>query len=398
MNTPTNTITVEAMVDHIEAAVKGQGRLELHNASYETGLLGFSLFYAYLARFKDDEAYLPIAEEYFQKGMGALDIHNFTRTYNTDSIDAHLSHIGRFIGFCRRHKMLDFDAEGYMKQLDDILFDLLKSKVSIKDFDMTSGAMASGFYFLSRLKDGYPVEEQITYAIHSIENFAEKDKDGDYFWKSPSLFNRIYLGISHGSCLIMSFLLTAYEHGIEQERCVRIIEKAMNFLLKQYRKSKYKGLFPNKIGDKVEPMQFALCYGDLGTGYVLYRAAKVLQEDRIKTFADMVLDDCLLRSREDNLTLDASIFYGASGLIIAFDKLATISGDTRFKERAQYWYDQIPAYGIYQNNFAGFQSRLDEKSRLWNISYGWGILGIGTTLMAYSGKDLPALEELSMVA
>ena len=29
-------------------------------------------------------------------------------------------------------------------------------------------------------------------------------------------------------------------------------------------------------------------------------------------------------------------------------------------------------------------------------SYGWGILGIGTTLMAYSGKDLPALEELSM--
>ena len=33
----------------------------------------------------------------------------------------------------------------------------------------------------------------------------------------------------------------------------------------------------------------------------------------MKTFTQMVIDDCLLRSKKENLTLDASIFYGASG-------------------------------------------------------------------------------------
>ena len=217
------------------------------------------------------------------------------------------------------------------------------------------------------------------------------------YWKSPVLYDRVYIGISHGACSMMSFLSNVHELGVEQEACKRVLKKAVNFVVKQYRKSPHPGLFPNMIGDKIEPMQFALCYGDIGNAYALYRASQILEEDRLKTFTNMVLTDCLGRTKKDNMTLDAGIFYGAAGLVIAFDKLAKLTGDQLLADRAKYWYDLIPSYCVHENEYAGFKSRLDE-SRLWNYSYGWGIIGVGTTLMAYGDNKLPSLAPLSFIA
>lgn len=397
MNTPETAISTDTIIDDITAALHGKDTGVLHNASYETGLLGYALYFAYLSRYTGKQEHIETSQEYFSKAISALDFRNFQRIYDTDSLDGHLSHIGRFAHFAMQHNLLEIDAENYLQQLDSVLFDLLKSKVSIKDFDSLSGAMASGFYFLTRMRNGMAVEQQLEYLVNSLQNFAEKDNDGDYYWKSPSLYNRVYLGISHGSCLLISFLASAYELGIARETCRNTIEKAVAFVRKQYRKSPYKGLFPNMIGDPIEPMQFALCYGDIGNGYALLKAALILEDSGMRAFADMVLDDCLTRSKEDNLTLDASIFYGASGLVIAFAKLADMTGDVRFAERRDYWYDQIAAYKIAENNYAGFASRLDE-SELWNVAMGWGIIGIGLTLMAYSDKQLPPLDKLTFIA
>ncbi|CAL2107785.1 lantibiotic biosynthesis protein [Tenacibaculum sp. 190524A02b] len=398
MQSKLTTTDTNILIDTITEAIIGKDKLELHNASYQTGLLGYSLYYSFLAKHKKDDIIIKKAEEYFNKGIEALDIHNFTRTYNTDTIDAHLAHIGRFIIYTKENNLLDIDAEEYLNQLDDILFDLMKTKISIKDFDPTSGALAAGLYFLSRAKEKESVKEYIKTLLFGIDNFAKKDKDGDYFWESPSLFNRVYLGISHGSSLLIAYAASAHALNIETELCENIIEKASNFLLKQYRKSEFKGLFPNKIGDKVEPMQFALCYGDIGVGYALLKASNVLKSEKLRSFSQLVLEDCLTRTKADNLTLDAGILYGASGLTIAFHKVAQISKDPRFYERASYWYNQIGSYAIHNNDFAGFQSRLDEESRLWNTSYGWGILGIGVTLMAYSDNDLPPTHTLTFLA
>jgi len=399
METINTTCTVEEMIDNITQAIEMHDSADiLQNASYETGLLGYALYYAYLAKYKNEPAYIAKAEDYFNKGINALDFQNFLRVYDTDSLDAHLSHIGRFIEFCNGNQLLDIDGNDYLLQLDGILFDLMKSKVSIKDFDVNSGALASGYFFLSRIRNGAAVEEQLKFLVNSIGNFALQDRDGDYYWKSPALFDRVYIGISHGSCMIISFLVNVYELGIEKELCREIIEKATNFVKKQYRKTKFKGLFPNMVGDKPEPMQFALCYGDIGNGYALYRAGHVLDIEKIKAFAEIVLKDCLTRSIDDNLTLDAGIFYGASGVAVAFEKMAAVSADERFAERAAYWYEKIGCYKIHDNDFAGFKSRLTEIDILWNVSFGWGILGAGIAMMKHEKPELPSLAPLTFVA
>ncbi|HSY60301.1 MAG TPA: lanthionine synthetase LanC family protein [Cytophaga sp.] len=371
------------------------------NPTYEKGLLGFSLYFAYLAKYKNEQSYFSKAEECFEQGLGSLNLKDPVKGYIAKSLDYQLSQIGRFVEFATSHNLLNISASEYLLRLDDVLFDLMKSKVKINDFDSASGALAAGYYFLSRAKNGLVLEKQLSYLVNSIYDAALKDDDGDYYWDSPLLYKRIYLGISHGSSLIISFLSSAYEYNIERELCKKALEKAVNFLLKQCRKSGHKGLFPNMIGDKLAPMQFSLCYGDIGIGYALSKAEKILQSEKITSFTTFVLADCLLRSAEDKLTLDGSIFYGASGLGIAFDRVAETSGDSNFTVRANYWYEQIPTFAIHTNDYLGFQTRLEKEEEtwnLWNISFGWGILGIGASLMQFLDRSLPSLAPLTFVA
>lgn len=387
------------LIDSITESIEKYSHEEaLNNASYETGLMGYSLYYLYLSKYKNNSSYAEIAEKYFNKALASFNPKTFHRVHGTDSLDCHLSHIGRYLIFCNNNNLLNVSSEDYLLKLDSILFDLMKSKISIKDFDSGTGAMSAGLYFLARLKNGADVQEKISLLIHSISDSAYEDEHGDYYWKCPSLYNRVYLGISHGSCLIISFLTSLYEIGLERHLCERIIRKATSFLIRQYRKSPYKGLFPNQIGDKIEPMQFALCYGDIGIGYTLYRVSTALNDKSISELSKIVLDDCLLRTKEDDLTLDAGIFYGASGLAITFDKLAKLSGDERFAEKAMYWNKKILEYAIHSNNYAGFKSRLTDESIIWEISFGWGIIGVGVSLMYFSDKDLPSFADLTFIA
>lgn len=397
MSDVTIASTIETQISNITAALEDKEEF-IHSASYEIGLLGLSLYYCYYAKYTGDESYYGKAEEYLVKGLSALDLPNFKRLYASDSLDSHLAHIGRFLEFSKRQNFLDMDTQEYLQDLDKTLSGLMQSKISIGDFDINSGAMAAGFYYLSRLKNEPRVSEQLSILVHGIKDQAIKDEDGDYYWSSPSLFQRVYLGISHGSCLVISFLANACEQNIEQDACKEILQKAVNFVLKQRWYNNSKGLFPNFIGDPIEPKQFSLCYGDLGVGYALFRAAGVLDDEALSAAVTEILDDCLQRSSKDKLTLDASIIYGAAGLAATYEKLYRLSGDSRFDEAADYWYEQIPAYAVHENEFAGYKSRLLDVGPVWNVSFGWGIIGIGISLMIYKDRSLPPIDALILCA
>ncbi|NSL85856.1 hypothetical protein ECE50_003370 [Chitinophaga sp. Mgbs1] len=368
----------------------------IQNASYETGLPGLSLFYAYYARYTGDTQYFEKAEDFLIRGISSLDLANFKRIYKTDSLDAHLAHIGRFLEFTKAHKILEVDTGDYLSDIDSTLLELMQSKIAIGNFDINSGALAAGYYFLGRSEGN--VEAPLTLLVQGIENMAFTDEAGDYYWTTPPLYNRIYLGISHGSALLLSFLANVCERGIETEACSRIIRKAACYLLKQ-RSGYEKGMFPHFIGDEeTGPKQFSLCYGDLGIGYALYRAGHVLQDEHLLTVAGSILNDCLTRNREDNRTLDASILYGAAGVGATFEKLHRISGDRRYQQAAGYWYEQIPSYAVHENEFAGYKTRLPDAGPLWNTSFGWGIIGIGISLMRMMKPELPAIDPLLLIA
>lgn len=372
---------------------------KLNHFDYETGLLGFALYYAYLAKYTNKEEYKEKAYEIFLYSIQSFDPNNFYKIHGGDSLDAHLSQMGRLAIFFKENNFIEnVDLEELLVQLDEVLADLMYSKISIKDFDYSSGALAAGFYFCKRYPQNEKVKGHLEYLINSLNELSEKDDLGNIYWTSPSLHNRIYLGISHGSCLIISFISSLYELKIEQEICKYILEKSSRFVIKQYRKTEFKGLFPNMIGDEIDNMQFSLCYGDIGVGYALLKASNVLNNNYLKTFALTILEDCLNRKKRDNLTLDGSIYYGAAGLAIAFRRVYDITDDERFLNQAKYWLNKIDEYRIFNNEFAGFKSRLLDNNSLWNYSMGWGIIGIGTTLMSFDTDEKAILADLTFLA
>ena len=351
----------------------------LNNSGYDTGLLGISLFYTLLYDYENNTKHGEYAIDYFEKGLYSIQ-NKFNPIYKGDTIDNHIGQIGRFIYFTKNHSLYnEFDLDEYINHLDEIAKEVLISKLKKNDFDITSGALASGAYFL--LRDSDISISSIQSIIFSLDRDKKIFNKNQFYWLNPSLGNRVYLGISHGSAMIINFLIQAINKNIEKQLCLHLLQGATYYLLSQKRYTQHIGLFDNYIGEDDENKQFALCYGDLGVGIVLFKAANILEDNELKKQSIEILNDCLLRKYEDKLTLDASILYGVSGLNIAFNEAYSLTNNIKFLDRANYWLKMVSKYNIHDNEYSGFKSRIVDSSPLWNLSFGWGIIGIGCTLI-----------------
>jgi lantibiotic biosynthesis protein len=367
----------------------------LNNSGYDTGLLGISLFYTLLYDYDNNTKHGEYAIDYFEKGLYSIQ-NKFNPIYKGDTIDNHIGQIGRFIYFTKNHSLYnEFDLDEYLNHLDEIAKEVLISKLKKNDYDITSGALASGAYFL--LRDSDTSITSIQAIIFSLDRNKKIFNENQFYWVNPSLGNRVYLGISHGSAMIINFLLKAINKNIEKQLCLHLLKGATYYLLSQKRYTPYIGLFDNYIGEDYENKQFALCYGDLGVGIVLYKASKILEDNELKKQSIEILNNCLLRKYEDELTLDASILYGASGLNIAFNEAYFLTNNVKFLDRANYWLKMVSKYSSNDNKYSGFKSRLVDSSPLWDLSFGWGIIGIGCTLINNETHSFPSLSPLTFL-
>jgi lantibiotic modifying enzyme len=373
------------------------------NSTYEVGVLGLSLFYSYYALFTGDNKYFTMAEKYLEQGLRFSYLGSFKRVYRSDSIDSHISNVGRFLEFSKKNHLLDIDTNSYLKSLDEMAFRLMQSKISISDFDYNSGAFAGGHYFLSRLQSNKDAAEVFPVLLRGLEERALKDAQGDYYWISPSLFDHAYLGLSHGSAMVISLLSTLYNKGIEQDNCERIIRKTCNFLLKQKRDVEY-GLFPLYLDDAYGVKPFCPCYGDIGIAYALAKAkaAGILKDAEVEHTISTIIDISVGRTYVPDASpypSDGALTYGASGLAALLENLSTFYQDERLKAASYYWYGEIAGYARHDNQFAGYKCMFSASNdEIWNMSFGWGVIGIGMSLMRYLNPELPAFADLLMTA
>lgn len=384
---------LSALVARIETSVQNNLHA-LASPTISNGWLGACLFYCYYARYTGDEAHFERAAQYLDKALALIDYQYYRRIYPTDSYDANIAALGIFFIRAKEQGLLDFDVSPYLGNVEDTLHLLCQNKIKHADFSIFSGALATGNYLL--LADRSERNDQLlTEIVEGIGAHAVESPSGGVYWRSPRLKNKVYLGLSHGSCMIISFLCAVRERGLLEEQCRYLIEQAAAFVL-QCKRSNPKGLFPHVLGEEVVNTQFSLCYGDLGVGYGLLRGGLALEDEVLVAAARDILDTCLARTYEDGLTYDGSMTYGASGIAYLYRKLAKLdSQDTRFQEAYAYWVEQIPRNATEENGFCGFRSFFKPESELFNLSYAWGILGIGITLMQYLKPDLPVLEGIN---
>lgn len=378
---------------------------EMNDCSFDLGLPGVAIFYYYKYLYTQNEKYYDFYIELIEKNiktLSSISKKNFNIKYRTDSIDSHLSGFGRFLIFSKTKLNQGFDFGEILNYLDDILIPLMHSKIKIKDFDINSGAFASGLYILARYKQTKDLKyaKELEALVEGLNESAIEHNSGIY-WHSPSLDKEVYLGLSHGSAMIINFLSEVFKNGLSINKAKILIQDAVNFVLYNKREQ-INGIFPicyyaeNPL--EISETQFSQCYGDLGIGYALLKSGKVLKDERIYDSGLEVLLECAKRKKSKH-TEDASIVYGASGLACLFDEIFSIDKNILFKEASNYWYETIRTYLTQNDNGKmSIKLRIPKNDVNWFCSFGWGISGIGTTLIRFSDKSkYPSFNELLMV-
>lgn len=384
---------------------------KIKSSSLNLGLPGISLFYYYYSAFSQRGDYKQLAEKLLSDSISnlsnSLSDSNFKISHKTDSIDNHLASMGRFLLFVENNLDHDLETESFLNDLDWLLLPLLKNKLINNDHDLESGSLASGYYFLARYKysgDNPKFKVILSQIVESLIDSAIFHESGGAFWRSPSLNNSVFLGLSHGSAMVINFLSDPDVFAIAPERISLIIEKAIDFLLFN-RRDFVGGIFPHcyyaKSPEAVEATQLSQCYGDLGVAYSLFKGSNITKRTAIRETAWNLLLECSQRKKQNNLTFDASLVYGASGLSCIFSKLNDLTAQSEMAAARDYWFEKIPSYTGHDTT-SGFKtgtSSIDEPDFTEiNASFSWGISGIGITLIhLLDPKATPRFDELQMV-
>lgn len=390
-----------------EYIIQNEKNFDDFDYSLEMGNSGLLIYYYYHFHYFKDENLLKTAREKVRSIMSTLEegIKEFKAEYRTDSLSNSLSGLGKSL------LMIEYKLDDYwsFKNIHDSLYEyfilLNEQNFKNKDFDFNSGALSIGHYFINyyKIHQDNRSKKALLNIVDAIKTNAIYHNNNEIYWKSPVLNDKIYLGLSHGSAMILNFLnklLILNVISIEDKEVDDLLDKVVRFILTQKRNYPL-GHFPINYPDSkdLSPTQFSMCYGDLGISYSLYMTCKLQNKNKsLQRECLNLLLSCAKRKRHLDTTYDASIIYGASGLYILFDQLYSQVPLSKFFSARNYWLENITDYRKEErSSYVGFKNMFDNQGVKINLSFGWGLIGIAISLMTGYREDLPRVDELTMV-
>lgn len=342
------------------------------------GMLGLSFYYYYDFLYTTKETSLQKMMHYIKKSIGAIN-----EEYQSPFSQIEMIEMGLYLIYLYNQELLDEDIEAYLLELDEIIETYLLKKIEEGDLDYTVGFLKAGYYFIKRENNDK------THLLHKIldviENLSIQDGDLRYwrFTLRDSQNPTVELGLGHGVTGIVSFLLHLYKKEIEKERCSRLLNSAIHFILSQENQSDI-NWFPINAFENKKLGYHNLSYGDIGIGYVLYKAGEILKNKNYSQKALLILENAAkFKDEERNHIKDANLIYGASGLCSVFNLLYELTKSEKMLFAREYWHNKIMESNDYTNhNWAGFNTHFNGTYEYAQLGFSQGITGIGITLLA----------------
>jgi len=373
----------------------------------EGGTMGVAIFYYFCHQYFKDDQYLYKAEEMVERSINLISSiskqDEFVPKYTGDSLSNVIASFGKGLLFIENKFNYDYDFSSYNEVISETLQTLLEEDIKRKDYDFFSGALSSAYFFLNKL---YYSNGDDKVSAKNLEKIYENSKkasvhhnENEIYWIAPSYLDQIYLGLSHGSAMMINFWSKLYQFNIidpENKQELHWLNKAVNFVFE--RKRDYvDGYFPHKAfsTEMVEKTQLSMCYGDLGVIYSLFNANKMLKNTNYQETIDQMLYTTSLRKQEPQLTYDTGILYGASGIGYFFEYFSAEKGQKIYENTINYWNNQVLTYRTSDNDFVyGFKNDKNESAK---YSFAWGISGMAIRLMQSKSSQLPSVNELLLI-
>jgi len=245
-------------------------------------------------------------------------------------------------------------------RIDQFVLRALKARPWNGSYDLVSGLVGYGVYFLERL----PVSSAasaLQVILEILEKRSEVLYDGIAWHTAPERLHidvrESYpcgyydLSITNGSPGIVGFLAQVLNVGVEREVAKRLLDGAMQWLLVRRRNPAR----PSRYGVKYVPGMdegdgpLGWCCGDLGIAAVMHQAmAHNSSEDWGIAVSDL-LTRCLNRTPGTSRIDTPGLQYGAMGIAHVFNRLYQRTGDERLRIAARMWFD----YGLTMRNQSG---------------------------------------------
>lgn len=383
----------------LEEQINDQGDIGLL-----TGKTGIALFFLYYSRLTGEEAYSQRGVDIIADIFDIVNREQVMHTYCSG-----LCGIGWAIEHVVRNDLIDADTDELLSGLDTLLNASMRRDARENYFDFLHGAIGYGFYFLKRLSNPQ-VTDYLSELVEELEKQGEGQihEGGRVRW--TSLINLetgtmgANLSVSHGMSAIMDFLGRLYREGIGGGKVHSLLMGTVEYLLGQtLDTAKYMCYFPAWAAEE-EPSHYSRlgwCYGDLGTGIVLWLTAQRIGS---KTWREKALE-ILLHSTQrlepvNTSVVDAGLCHGSSGIAHIYNRMYHYTGRDDFRKAALHRFDQTLEMATFDDGYAGYKALHGKQRGGWVKEAGLleGIAGIGLALISAVSDVEPKWDECLLLS
>ncbi len=201
----------------------------------------------------------------------------------------------------------------------------------------------------------------------------------------PEHKEKINFGLAHGipASMIALSNIAAYNDNYKAA-AIGIAE----FILKHKRTEEKQSLYSSILYDRQYEdgeSRLGWCYGDLGVALAFWQTGKLLQIEKYKDEAvNTMLHAAKRRELTINAVTDCGLCHGSAGIAHVFRRFYWETGNTVFKETADYWTEKTLEMAIHENGLAGYCAYRAIGEEPWIKEFGLleGIAGIGLALIA----------------
>jgi lantibiotic biosynthesis protein len=379
-----------------------------------------ALLYGYLARLGDDDRWRNRALERLNDAI--------TGTSNGGRVPSlalhgglcgmgwvveHLSHALADSTACEDGSGLGEPPEDDEDAIDDIdaaVLQRLEKEPWRKQYDLISGLVGFGVYFLERL----PLESAehgIVAVLDQLEGRSQRTKDGITWETVPELLpdwqrelcpNGYYnLGAAHGIPGVIYFLSEVVAAEICVPRAGQLLDATIQWLIAQRRPDGSLSWFSSWIADgRSTDSRLAWCYGDLGILAVLLHAARRARRDDWREFSHGLLDHCVAWSFERSGIKDAGLCHGAAGVAHIFNRIYQHEGHAGSRDAAVAWFERTLSMRQPGVGYGGFQMYHPSETPVWKSDPAFldGSTGVALALLAATTSVEPNWDRMLLLS
>lgn len=383
---PDDVLVLRHLLHQVAERLNAPHEPGLRSLGVSTGRAGLVLFNAHYAAFTGQHDYYESALTSLEQVLAALD----PRTYKADFSSNYyqeLVELGLLLDYLVRAGHLDWDPEPLLTHFDTLLADRLRHHLANQNLEARNGALSVGSYYVRRAAHSALARQQLDLLLDALQTLRQGDEASGYYWRCLLLGEpRAYTGTSHGSGMVLNFLVDVLQAGIRPEQCAHLLHYGTRWVLStRHDPDCYISSFPLWQGRTEATPNLCLIYGDLGTAHAVLRAAIVLDNPVYRAAALEVVHRTIRRRTEaDTYLRDASIYYGVSGTYLLYDALYRLAPDEpALAEAAAYWLSRVPTFADPSNaaEYLHFQPQFYANYPAACLGMGFGLVGIGLTLL-----------------